>query len=137
MRNRVYVVVGFGIALYLAEIIAPAVILIERNSQSPDITLPDANNGLLTQRLGPAIKTAWLVTKRKIRSIGFSKTQHLSRRLFHQLAQFRLGHVLLDANLAARFDFRPRVNTTRRNMPPRNLHCRASVGYRVRQKRVP
>src|SRR5580700_10906995 len=63
MRNGIYVVINLVVTLHFAQIISRIIKLIERNPQPPDVTLANAVNCFLAQRLAAAVKTARLVAE--------------------------------------------------------------------------
>ena len=62
VRNGVHVVINLRVTLDFAEIVARAVMFIERNPQPPDV-LAGVGHGFFAQRLGAAVKTARRITK--------------------------------------------------------------------------
>src|SRR5712692_3459670 len=99
MRKGIYVVVNFGVTLQLGEVISRMIELVEGQPEPPKVTLADARDGFLGQRLGAAVETARRLAKREIWLVSFGVTANGLRIGFRQLLQVRLGQILLDPPL--------------------------------------
>src|SRR5690242_2349204 len=87
MRDGIDVVVNFGIALQLAEVVARIVYLVKGNAKTPDVAVADTGDCFLCQAFGTAVETARRIAEGKIRLISFGIALNRGGVFFGQIAQ--------------------------------------------------